>query len=242
MIVDKLGYTLVFPTEVSGRFEGYDFALRRIAQQPLSSGNRLVCEPRELFMAVLTMAGRGKPMATPPITLPIATGPQPPAAAALADSTAKQLPAPRKPVPGLAWGVDVQTARRVLRESLMIAGGIARPETGEAQNSITVSDVPWLWNSPADLLLSFRNGRLQAIRATVKRPPSLIEAVADYEKQLGPPLEKQFARQEEVSRIRWHVKQGADLLEIIIAEAQGTMTISYEVTGLSEVGSRQRPR
>ena len=205
-------------------------------------------------MAVLTISQRGKPLATPTTTLPIALNPQP---AAPPGTAAQQLPEPRNPLPGLTWGADPETARRVLAALAPTLGSNSPPPADQAEQHITLSDVPWLWNSPADLVLSFSGGRWRALHATVKRPPALVEAVADYEKQFGPPLEKQLARQE-VSRIRWQAhfsplpltegpgvragevpprgdsptpaKPATVVLEIIITEAQGTMNISYEAT------------
>lgn len=230
VIVDTLGYTLAFPTEIAGRFEGFDFALRRIVEQPVPSGNRLVCEPRELFLGVLTIDTRGKPTATPSTTLAIATEEQPAATAATGGPAATGLPGVWNPVPGLTWGVDAETACKMLNASRLAFSSITKPEAGKPDGIVAVTDAPLLWKSPTDLVLSFRGGRLHSIRATVKRPPALIEAVADYEKRFGPPQEKTLARQEEVSRIRWQVKQDAGLLEIVMTEAQGTLTISYEAT------------
>ena len=64
VMVDKLGYTLAFPTEISGQFEGYDFALRRVVSQSVSGGNRLVCGPRDLSWGVLTIRQRGRSTST----------------------------------------------------------------------------------------------------------------------------------------------------------------------------------
>jgi hypothetical protein len=73
VVVDQLGYTLAFPTEITGSFEGYDFALRRVVQQPLGTGNRFVREPRELCFGALTIPERGKSAVSPSTTVPIAT-------------------------------------------------------------------------------------------------------------------------------------------------------------------------
>ncbi len=61
VIVDKPGYTLTFPTEIVGRLEGYDFALRKVVEQSIPAGNRLTCPPRELFLGVLSIERTGKP-------------------------------------------------------------------------------------------------------------------------------------------------------------------------------------
>jgi hypothetical protein len=229
VIVDRAGYTLAFPTEIAGRFEGYDFALRRVAEQTVSGGNRLICSPRELFMAVLTIRERGRPAATNATTLPIATEGSPAAAAPAAGPVATGRGGLWNPIPGLAWGVDAETAVKMIRSSNMVFSSMTTPEAGKAEATVGVFDAKLLWKSPTDLVLSFRGGRLQAIRATVKQPPALVEAVADYEKQFGPPVEKKIARQEEVSRICWQVKQDGVRLEVVVTEAQGTLAVSYEV-------------
>ena len=227
--VDKAGYTLSFPTEITGRLEGYDFALRKVVEQSVSAGNRLVCPPRDLYLSVLTIEQSGKPAVTPPSTLGIATEDR----ATTADRTAAAVVAAGRqglwnPVPGLAWGVGADAACQAIRKSALVFSSLSRLEAGKPAEVVTVSDVRLLWKSPTDLVLSFHSGRLQAIRATVKQPPALVEAVADYEKHFGPPVEKHLARQEEVSRVRWQVKQDAGALEIILTEVQGTLTVLYE--------------
>ena len=48
---------------------------------------------------------------------------------------------------------------------------------------------------------------------------NLVEAVADYQQRLGDPFEKHFVRQEDVSQVRWRVKQDSDTLEIVITKS-----------------------
>ena len=84
------------------------------------------------------------------------------------------------------------------------------------------------WNAPADIAFVFKQNSLRKVLITLKQPPALGEAIADYEQRFGKPLEKRIARQEEVSRIRWQFQQPAALLHIVMTEAQGTLTIAYE--------------
>jgi hypothetical protein len=81
-----------------------------------------------------------------------------------------------------------------------------------------------LWDAPADIQFAFAAGQLQRIEATFKQPPAFAVAVADYEKQFGPPKTKQIASQEQTSTVTWQAKS----LNVTLTETQGTMKALYE--------------
>lgn len=226
--VDPVGYTLSFPTKVSGRFEGYDFALRRITGQSLADTSTVVREPRDIYMGVLTLERRGDLAPTPGTTLALSTGQAAPAQSA--PSPAKPAPADLSdPIPGVKWGQNAAQVDAALRKSTLAFTSIDRIDPDKPEARVTLSDARVLWDTPTDVVFSFKDGTLHEIRLTFKQPPPLNEAVAAFEKQLGPPLEKKLARQEEVSRARWSVRQGGCSLEVIVTEAQGTLGVSYRL-------------
>ncbi|MCX7047552.1 MAG: beta-galactosidase [Candidatus Sumerlaeota bacterium] len=233
VIVDPVGYTLSFPTEIEARFEGYDFALRKVAEQTLRQTNGLVREPRELYMGVLRIEKRGQPAETPPSSKEIAS-----VSVGVSSVSAQNIPAltttaaadaagPWNPVPGLSWNANYRDAHKFLRESPFVFTTISKPDNAGA--TISLSDAQILWGAPADMVFAFENDRLARIEATFKRPPALTEAIADYEKRFGPPIEKKIVRQEKVSRIVWRAVSAGQTLEIILTETQGTMSLTYQL-------------
>ena len=153
-----------------------------MAQEP-AAGNRLVCPPRDLYLAVLKVDGRGGPAETPATTLAIAEHGAAPVAAASgpAKSASSGL---WNPVPNLAWGAAPAEVDKALRQPAFAMSSMSRPE-GKVEGPITLSDARILWNAPADVVLSFCAGRLQSVRVTFKQPPALTEAVAHHEKRFG---------------------------------------------------------
>ena len=134
------------------------------------------------------------------------------------------------PLPGLSWGDRYGRTHHTLRDAPVRFSSIT-PEDGSSlgEKTITWSDAEALFDSPANIEVSFKAGIMGKIVVTFVRPPDLRTAVDAYEKQFGAPAGKKIvANQYEQSSVRWVVKNPAGNLEIIITDAQGTMKISYE--------------
>ena len=230
VVVDRVGYTLSLPTEFAGRFEGYDFALRKVSDRPLSPSSTFVCEPSELLVGMLHIDRRGQPAQPPATTLAIADSPEssksggPGPSVASTPTVADDL---WNPIPGLRWKMTYAEAHRALSEGKRVHGTLSRPDS--AGRTIEVTDVELAPDAPADAVLSFEAGQLRKIDVTFKRPPALVVVIADYEKRFGLPAEKSLKRQEELSRIRWHYVRGNQALDVVMTEAQGTLRIAFDL-------------
>jgi hypothetical protein len=226
--VDKVSYTVSFPTQLDYRFSGYDFATRKVLEIAASHSNVLRVPDQNLWMGVIEVSGRG-PTAQPLADAnPGATMPTPATAGVGGPEIATRNPKLAgiwNPLQALNWGDSYAHTQQIVRK---LSG------TPANQNDVPDRTINWnestaLFSSPANIEIAFKEGHMFRIAATFTRPPNMKEVVAAYEKQFGPALEKVFARQEQQSIARWSLKQAGATLEIKVTEAQGTQVITYEL-------------
>jgi predicted secreted Zn-dependent protease len=83
-------------------------------------------------------------------------------------------------------------------------------------------------DSPANIEVGFQNAQMNRIVATFTQPPALSEAVAQYEKQFGPPIQKSIASNAfDTSTVVWSIRCKKADLKVTLAETQGTLEITY---------------
>jgi len=225
VVVDKVSYTLSFPTQVTCGFSGYDFATRKVLEIPATKSNVLRIQNQELWMGVIDFSfhGAGMPSVEDPNTGAIqrhivAGGDE-------ARTSDPKLAAVWNPLPGLSWGDSFAHTQEIIRK----LSGIAGNQSDISSPTVNWSESKALFASPANIEIAFKEGQMSRIAATFTRPPNIKEVVAAYEKQFGPALEKVFASQEQQSIAHWSVKQPGASLEIKVTEAQGTQIITYEL-------------
>jgi len=70
---------------------------------------------------------------------------------------------------------------------------------------------------------------MQQVEATFKQPPQFSAAVADCEKQFGPPRTKSIVSQEQTSVVTWRTTVGGIPLDVTLTETQGTLRAIYRL-------------
>ncbi|MGH7143063.1 MAG: hypothetical protein ACREJ2_02885 [Planctomycetota bacterium] len=232
--VDPVPYSVWFPTAIRGRFEGYDFALRQAVDQSLDDTNRVDHAGRTLFMSVLEVATRGRPLPTPqPQTMAQAGGgtSTPPSDVPAADATATATVATGTgwtPLPGLGWHASYAAAYRLVHQSTLKYASLTPADAGPGEDKtlvVTGLQLADLWGAEADLELDFHAGGLTAITVTFKTPPPFADAVADTTTRFGAPTEKHFGAQFESSLARWPA--AGTRPAVTMTESQGIFKILY---------------
>ncbi len=227
VIQDAVPFTVQFPTKLEANFHAYDFALRETAQIPVSNSNVLRYEGAPLFMGVLEIAQRGQAVETPASSL--ATNEPSSRAGVAAAISAAPLPGVWSPIHGLTWGSTPESAQEVIRTTKPPLASVTPGTDPSGRKTQSLAGSRFLWDAPADALLTFGGGGLQRIEATFTQPPSFTVAIADYEKQFGPPATKKLTSQEGESVVTWSVKRQEATLSITLSETQGTMRAIFEV-------------
>lgn len=230
VIVDRVGYTLSFPTLLDYRFDGYDFALRRTWQHRATASNVLAVADRELFFGLLTIDGRGAAAEAVIAQDNRAAAGAVAAVQAPAGGSAKQPTKLWNPLPGLNWGDSFVAAHQLLRDSRFHFTSISPLDASDRpEKQIMLTGAEAILASAANIQIFFLQDRMTKITATFTHPPALREAVAAYEQQFGKPLEKTIAADAfAASTVRWLVKEQDATLAITLSETQGTLTLVYQ--------------
>jgi hypothetical protein len=228
VVVDKVDYTLWFPTGLRGKFDGYDFALRDRFSHALADVNQISSTADTMYMSVLTIKQRGEPMATPDVKNDIAVASQA-ATEAGGAANAGAPTGPWNPISLLSWDTSYGDAHKTLRESSLIFSSISPEDlSNKAEKTITLSDLqlPLLWKMPADVDITFSHDHMQAITATSKQPPPFEQAVADFQKRFGSPAAREIGAQYQRSLARWDKVDQA--LTVTLTESQGILKVIIE--------------
>jgi hypothetical protein len=229
IVVDKVGWTLWFPTALKGSLDSFDFALRRLSTNDFDGDNRIAGDSdREVFLYRLDISGRGEDMHVPDAT-DTSTASSGPLITDAGKMT--KISTLWNPLPELGWADDYGLAHQKMRDGNFLRSGISGGMlSGAADASFTVFDAEIIFDKPANIEISFLNGEMARILVTFTQPPALSEALADYEEKLGQPIEKKVSSNPyETSRARWMLASldKKELLEVELVEDQGTMGLSY---------------
>jgi hypothetical protein len=229
VIQDAVPFTVQFPTKLAANFRAYDFALRETTHVPVTNSNLVRYDGAPLFMGVMEIDQRGEPVQTPASVLTMSRPSSPGTAAAPGAIAAAPLPGVWSPIRGLTWGTTPEAAQEAIRAAKTRLTSITPGTDIAGRKTILLAGSRFLWDAPADVLLAFGARGLQRIEVTFTQPPSFAHAVADYEKQFGPPATMKLASQEQESTVAWSIKRAEATLSITLSETQGIMRAIYEV-------------
>lgn len=230
VVVERVGYTVWFPTEIDATRKDYDFALRETGSVR-AAGNQLVQSGDTPFVSVIEIATRGAPAATP-LKEPTRIAVEVPASAtgrtgATAGAAVVTDPANASLFfPGYDWTLDYADAHKNLRDAPVLLSSVSRFEAAPApEKRIELSDTQLaaLWDAAADLVFTFRQERLHQLEITFKAPPPLNDVIARYSKIFGEPVQTKIDLQYGTSEVRWKGAPGRP--EVFVTESQGTMKI-----------------
>jgi hypothetical protein len=108
-----------------------------------------------------------------------------------------------------------------------VAGSSLTKSQQTGGSTITWANSNALFSASADITFHFVGERLARITATFTESVNLGAIAAEYEGELGRPVEKQLGRdQTQTNTVRWQIAKPA-ALSIALREAQGTLTAEY---------------
>ncbi len=238
-LVDKVEYKVWFPNQLNGTLKSYDFALREIKSTGIDGSNEVSQQGPTPYMDALEINSWGAsgqlPVAQATIiekqdaslssqaVNPTSTG----GAAAVSGATF--------PIPGVDWSTDYPKAHRYLEDSTLVFTSISKfdPHPGTDESiTLTGAQLSSLWNSLADIVLTFTKGKMTKVEVTFKQPPPVDEVITDFSKVLGAPDEKKLEAQYGTTEIHWTSKAGAP--DVFVTESQGQMKIIYQAPSPSK--------
>jgi hypothetical protein len=229
VVVDTVGYTLSFPTQVDLRYTGFDFALRERGSREIAKGNVLRQPPQDDWMGVLEFTARGAAMAAMRDTSP--------GAAQAGTQAGADLPVERtdaayagfwNPIPDLSWGDSYHRAHRVIRDGGYLHGAVSAEDFSDAEEKVvTLPNAVILMDMPATLEARFMKDRMRLAMVTFEQAPAFVDLVAALRKSLGAPArEKLMATADQQSEVEWTVRRAEGTLSIIAAEVQGVVRLT----------------
>jgi len=245
VLVDKVEYQVTFPNALNGVLKCYDFALREISHTPLSNSSEVIQKGATPFMDVLEIKERSaKSTAAGIEPTKIETTDY---AGLIADSgstgaiSASEGAGAVYPVAGLHWEMDYTASRQFLQDAPLVYTSMSKDDgTAVGDKTITLTDakLPLLWNSLADIVISFHAGAMSAVEVTFKQPPSIEEVVFQFSKILGQPVQKKIDAQFGTTEIRWNSQK--QLPGVYVTESQGIMKIIYQPGSQTESNVHNR--
>jgi hypothetical protein len=227
IVVDRVPYQVWFPTNLSGQLHGYDLARRQRFDKPITDGH-LAHDGSELYLASLTVDIPGTHAITTPRSdkfIP-SSAPQASLPPSLGKAADPELSTIWSPLQGVRWG---QTPSEV--ESGLRSSGINLGKVTLGPNLLHLSGTDALFRSSAEMDITFTDGEMTSLNVTFTQPPVLGAIVDEYDKRLGPAIEKKIASSEDqISTVRWTVRSDKGKLLIVLTETQGTIGIVYQLS------------
>ncbi len=229
ILVDEVHYTLSFPTEITGQFKAYDFAMRQTEEAALDATNTWRQRGPTPWMGEFTFASRGasKPVEIDPSPGLTVTSKSPDEVAT--ESVDARLVSIPSPLPALTWGDNFARAHRNLRDGSYLHGQIipADPAQGD-QGKIEVSDVEGVFVAPANVEVTFADGTMSRILVTFTENPTLPAVIDRLSEKFGPPTSEALVEDAfKESKVTWKAPFDAGALTVEATEVQGVVRISY---------------
>jgi hypothetical protein len=232
-LVDKVEYKLWFPNQFDGALKSYDFALRETGSTLISKDNELSQQGATPYMDVLEVnqwEGEGTLPLAQATAIPLqdysrSNQPLTPVATADASTPSGAI----YPIPGMDWTMAYPAAQHFLENSTLLISSVSRLDTSTAPDktvTVTGAQLPSLWNSLTDILLSFSNNKMTKVEVTFKQPPPVDDLVTKFSTTLGDPVEKKLEAQYGTTEIHWVGKPGFP--DVFVTESQGIMKIIYQ--------------
>jgi hypothetical protein len=229
VIVDRITYSVWFPTLLTARLNSYDFALRNIANYSINGTNHVVSDGATPFMSELSVESRGAPAKVPDAAI-IASAPvsgkSAGAHSATAPGTLANSAGPWRPIPKVVWKMSYADAYDILHNSKLSYTSLSSKDvSNNTAKTITITDatIPTLWNVVADIEIRFDEAGANDVTVTFKQPPPFKQAVSDLKKELGAPVEMNEGTQFERSLAKWNASE----MNVMMTESQGILKIQF---------------
>ncbi len=225
VIEDAIPFTLWLPFEASGRYEGYDFATRKVFDKPLSSP-LVQHDGTPLFIGRLVFDRRGDNVDTPAAS-DVPTPAAKIAAEAMFGESEQSLRAGQvsemwSPVAGLQWHMEQRDFDRAIRESGW------KVERDNTAGIVTLFDVELADSGRADVSAVMSAGRLVQLNASYRMAPTVVDLVNYHSEHLGQPSESRISENAfEISEVQWQKRAGNDQLNVILTATQGNASVQY---------------
>lgn len=234
--VTDVGYKVWFPKQASGVLKSYDFALREMKSTELADSNQVTQSGKTPFMNVLEIKEWGKD-ADLPVAQATKIATQGYDSIATSTNSAQgaqtaELSGATFPLAGVGWDLPYEAAHKTVRESPLVFTTISKEDLSSAPEktiSLTDAQLPLLWNSLADIVMTFRQEKLQKVEVTFKQPPPVDELLAQFTKTLGAPSQKRIEAQTGATEIHWPA--GRLTPDVFVTESQGIMKLLYQAPG-----------
>ncbi len=230
VIQDRVGYTLSFPSALTARLTGYDFAMREVLQTDLNGSNILRQPAQTLWMGALAITGRGAPC-EPHID------PSPGVAVAVValskqtEATDVKLGRIPYPIPGLSWGDNYQRAHHLLRDSSLVRTGLSPLDTGTGDGSqIEIKELEGVFPQPVNADILFVDGRMTRLVAAFVQAPAFTELVTSLGKIYGQPTSSHLVDVASAqSDVHWDVRAEGGVVQVTATEVQGVVRLTFEL-------------
>lgn len=241
-IQQKVGYTLSFPTQLTGSLTSFNFSLHAQDSWNLEDSNVLEIPPQAAWMSQVEIAKRGEAARE---VVSDARPTDPPLLALSSPASAQDKPerknskGPELPAPipslDLPWGIAYHLAHKTLRDSWIVYNDVTKEDQSpSADASITMRGAEIWFGLPATVVFGFQNGGLVRITATFVPPPDWDQAVAELTKQWKrePENNRRFTTGSDTSQARWQIPStsGNGTLDISLSEVQGIGTLTFDST------------
>lgn len=231
-IQQEVGYTLSFPTLLSGLLTNYDLSLHPVNTVSLDQTNGLHVPPRATWMGGLHISERGEAAKEVVVEAEKSTSAPSETAPSGVATQKRWLHLPR-PIPTLEvdWDSNYRSAHQLLRDSSIVRTDISEEDLSEVPDKVITLTAAEIWfDRPADVVLGFQGDVLTRITATFVPPPDWDRAVAMLSTQWGaqPSKNRRYATGSDTSEARWEVPgpDGENGLNVLLSEVQGIGTLT----------------
>ncbi len=232
-LVDKVEYKVWFPNQFEGTLKSYDFALRETNSTSVNKDNEVSQQGATPYMDVLEINRWGDkgalPVASPTViakqdytrsSQPLDT---------MVSNDASVPPGAIYPIAGMDWSMPYPVSQHYLENSPLLFTSVSRLDTSATTDktiTVTGAQLPSLWNSLADIVLTFSSNKMTKVEVTFKQPPPVSDVETKFTAILGQPVEKKLEAQYGTTELHWMSK--GELPDVFVTESQGIMKIIYQ--------------
>ncbi len=230
VIEDPVAFRLWLPFEVEGAFEGYDFATRRVFEQPVN-GSSVEHDGRPLYVGRLVIDARGDEADTPAANDVLTPAAQAATRSSGSDGgdvavAAGAVSGLWSPVAGLAWGMDQTAFDRAARQASW------KVERVGVDARLTLFGIDLASLGSAEVRVEMAGGRLVGLRGAYRNPPAIVDLVAAHTKQLGPPTRSNLSENAfDLSEVTWRKQDAGGTLHVTLQSTQGNINLIYRYDG-----------
>ncbi len=222
-------FLLSFPKQFNGRFDAYDYALRRMASHEITKNNSLdFLSGQAYFMSTLFVDKWGA-TSLPRIVEAKKAAPVTAGAAVKRSSVGFW-----SLVPLIDWNMNYLLAHQMIRDGSIPFANISKCDyTPSKMKSITVTEFALVQGATANVSLAFTDDALTRVDVEFVKPPVYAEFVAHLKKSIGvaPVKEETVTTAATASSVDWVVKdaKSGHTMFAAVKEMQGVISASFEV-------------